>query len=104
MRADIHDGPEHKRSKQRPDTLMQDRVCRIDENLLHRTAGPYIGSKAEVSDCPAPRPFYPGTLKADLAGSSTQVGFGPLSDSCIAAKANSTRQPRRRLPATWEAR
>src|SRR5262245_22640004 len=45
MRADIHDGPEHKRSKQRPDTLMQDRVCRIDENLLHRTAGPYIRVK-----------------------------------------------------------
>ena len=23
---------------------MLDRICRIDENLLHRTAGPYIGS------------------------------------------------------------
>jgi hypothetical protein len=22
---------------------MQDRICQIDENLLHRTAGPYIG-------------------------------------------------------------
>jgi hypothetical protein len=22
---------------------MQDHICRIDENLLHRTAGPYIG-------------------------------------------------------------
>jgi len=31
------------RSKQRPDTLMQDRSYRIDENLLQRTAGPYIG-------------------------------------------------------------
>jgi hypothetical protein len=29
-------------SNQRPDTLMQDRICRIDENLLQRTAGPYI--------------------------------------------------------------
>jgi hypothetical protein len=43
MRADIHDDPEHNRSKQRPDTLMQDRICQIDENLLHRAAGPYIG-------------------------------------------------------------
>jgi hypothetical protein len=45
MRADIHDGPEQHSSKQRPDTLMQDRICRIDENLLHRAAGPYNGSE-----------------------------------------------------------
>ena len=30
-------------SNQRPDTLMQGHVCQIDENLLQRTAGPYIG-------------------------------------------------------------
>ena len=41
MRADIHDGPEHTLQSEvgyidaRP-------YCRIDENLLHRTAGPYI--------------------------------------------------------------
>src|SRR5262249_23431300 len=29
-------------SNQRPDTLMRDRICRIEENLLQRTAGPYI--------------------------------------------------------------
>ena len=50
MRADIHDDPEHNRSKQRSDTLMQDRICRIDENLLHRAAGPYIGSKSGGRD------------------------------------------------------
>jgi hypothetical protein len=33
------------RSKQRPDTLLQDRIARIEENLLHRTAGPYIWVK-----------------------------------------------------------
>jgi hypothetical protein len=33
-----------KSSNQRPDTLMQDRICQIDENLLQRTAGPYMGS------------------------------------------------------------
>jgi len=60
MRADIHDGPEQHSSKQRPDTLMQDRICRIDENLLHRTAGPYIGSDSEVL---APSITSPLTLK-----------------------------------------
>ena len=25
---------------------MQDRICRIDENLLHRAAGPYIGVRS----------------------------------------------------------
>jgi hypothetical protein len=34
------------RSNRRPDTLMQDRIRQIDENLLRRTAGPYIGSIA----------------------------------------------------------
>ncbi|WP_208617529.1 hypothetical protein, partial [Bradyrhizobium arachidis] len=29
-------------SKQRPDTLMQDRIYRIVEIFLHPTAGPYI--------------------------------------------------------------
>ena len=33
-------------SNQRPDTLMQGHVCQIDENLLQRTAGPYIGVKS----------------------------------------------------------
>ena len=27
---------------------MHDRICWIDENLLHRAAGPYIGSDSEV--------------------------------------------------------
>src|SRR5262249_42464670 len=34
MRADIHDGREHMRSKQRPDTLMQDRSPPGRRNLL----------------------------------------------------------------------
>jgi hypothetical protein len=42
-RADIHDGLEQTNSNHRPDTLMQDRSRRLDENLLQRTAGPYIG-------------------------------------------------------------
>ena len=27
---------------------MQDRICRIDENLLHRAAGPYIRDKPDI--------------------------------------------------------
>ena len=30
---------------------MQDRIARIDENLLHRTAGPYIGVKTRRLLC-----------------------------------------------------
>jgi DNA invertase Pin-like site-specific DNA recombinase len=33
------------RSKQRPDTLIQDRICWIGEKLVQRTAGPYIRVK-----------------------------------------------------------
>jgi hypothetical protein len=36
-------------SEIRHSTLMQDHICRIDENLLHRTAGPYIGSKGGIA-------------------------------------------------------
>ena len=35
-------------SNQRPDTLMQGHVCQIDENLLQRTAGPYMGVIRDV--------------------------------------------------------
>jgi hypothetical protein len=42
MRADVHGGPEHTRSNQRPDTLMQDRKPTDRSNLLQRTAAPYI--------------------------------------------------------------
>ena len=37
-----------RRSNQRPDTLMQDRYRQLDEILLLRTAGPYIGSQADI--------------------------------------------------------
>jgi len=36
-------------SNQRPDTLMQGHVCQIDENLLQRTAGPYMWVKTGAS-------------------------------------------------------
>ena len=44
---------------------MQDRITRIDKNLLHRTAGPYIGSFS--SNQPAP----------DALGMSASLGSRP---------------------------
>ena len=47
-----------RRSNQRPDTLMQDRYRQLDEILVLRTAGPYIGLlaptalSAKASRCP----------------------------------------------------
>jgi hypothetical protein len=38
------------RSNQKPDTLMQDPSAKIDENLLHRTAGPYIRVIKRLAD------------------------------------------------------
>jgi hypothetical protein len=45
MRADIDDGPEHNTLQSEAGTLMQDRICQVDETLLQRTAGPYIRVK-----------------------------------------------------------
>jgi hypothetical protein len=41
------------RSKQRPDTLMQDRYYQPDDILLRRTAGPYIWVIRAISADPA---------------------------------------------------
>jgi len=46
-------------SNQRPDTLMQDRYRQLDENLLRRTAGPYIGSDSVQNPTSARSPFIP---------------------------------------------
>jgi hypothetical protein len=39
--------------------LMQDRICQIDENLLHRTAGPYIWVKTGSIDASTSSLRYP---------------------------------------------
>jgi len=48
MRADIHDGREPKRSNQRPDTLMQDRIRQIDEIPCTTRPDHTLGSQAGV--------------------------------------------------------
>jgi hypothetical protein len=50
MRADIHDGQEHKRSIHGPDTEAQDQSSPSVTFGLQHTAGPYIGSRAALGD------------------------------------------------------
>jgi hypothetical protein len=40
-------------------TLMQDRICRIDESLLQCTAGPYIGVRLGPQPMFVTRPLHP---------------------------------------------
>jgi hypothetical protein len=76
MRADIHDeSGATKSSSQRPDTLMQDRICQIDENLLHPTAGPYIWVKLRRTQCE--HMFSASPSKPDIARCGRHVSMGP---------------------------
>jgi hypothetical protein len=59
-------------SNQRPDTLMQDRYRQLDENLLRRTAGPYIRVKLSHAHAPEAWPLYP-QLRKYLDGAGTAV-------------------------------
>src|SRR5262249_11941069 len=49
MRADIHDGREPKRSNQRPDTLMQDRIRQIDEIPCTTRPDHTLGSDSDLA-------------------------------------------------------
>jgi hypothetical protein len=82
MRADIHDGPEQKRSNQRPDTLMQDRNQTARRRLLQRTAGPYNGSFATGSSRQQVQPC-PLCPKATNNRLMTACREGPKADICF---------------------
>src|SRR5947207_14189807 len=57
MRADIHEGPEHMLQSQAG--YIDARPHRQDRrNLLHRTAGPYIGVKLRPHGSALARPVY----------------------------------------------
>src|SRR4029453_6436572 len=56
LRADIHDGQEHKRSMQGPDTDAQDHPLHLFTSGLQRTAGPYR-SVATAMGCPRTSAF-----------------------------------------------
>jgi hypothetical protein len=59
MRADIHDGPEHKPLQSEAGYIDARPQCRqIDETLLRRTAGPYIRVTGGGAGSVSPRPLY----------------------------------------------
>jgi hypothetical protein len=51
LRADIHDGPEHTLQAEAGYIDARPLSAGIDENLLQRTAGPYIGVKLRRTQC-----------------------------------------------------
>jgi hypothetical protein len=53
---------------------MQDRICQIDENLLHRTAGPYIRVKSAVLTIVRPLPLYPQLQTSHFTALTVAMG------------------------------
>ena len=52
MRADIHDGPEHERLQSKAGYIdARPHIRQLEEILLQRTAGPYIGSDSVTRRC-----------------------------------------------------
>jgi hypothetical protein len=59
MRADIHDGPELDSLQSEAGYIdARPHIRQLDENLLQRTAGPYIGVKSGVFGSSDERPLY----------------------------------------------
>jgi hypothetical protein len=56
---------------------MQDRICQIDENLLHRTAGPYIRVKSAVLTIVRPLPLYPQLQTSHFTALTVAMGHKP---------------------------
>ena len=68
MRADIHNGQEHKRSVQGPDTEPQDLSLPFIKSDLQRTAGPYSRVIRDQMLSPPVSHQVRSRLKADLRG------------------------------------
>ena len=68
MRADIHDGPEHNTLQTEAGYIDARPTLPIDEILLHRAAGPYIGVTTGSLAYPWPDRFTPesGRRSTDL--------------------------------------
>jgi hypothetical protein len=78
------------RSKQRPDTLMQDRyLAGIDESLLQRAAGPYIWVNRDDFARSLSGPVYP--LRADMQATGGFRREGPHAD--VAAVQTTSSRP-----------
>ena len=102
MRADIHDGREHERSNQRPDTLMQDRISQ-DRRKPLATHGRTIhlgqNEKPPVSglcQLPPAADISPPNQAVNLATSS---GF--LTTGRLPYLTSRSLRPRPQVPARW---
>src|SRR5262245_39070716 len=72
MRADIHDGPEHKRLQSKAGYIdARPHIPQLEAVFLQRTAGPYIGSEAACYRVDHVR-FAPKADMREIA--STSVG------------------------------
>src|SRR4051812_32877869 len=75
MRADIHDGPEHNTLQSEADTLMQDRICQVDETSCNARPDHTFGSEAAVEAI-----FFSSAsglpASADITGAEALFGFG----------------------------
>src|SRR5262249_54324458 len=78
-----------RRSNQRPDTVMQDRINQVDENLLHRTAGPYRWVKRRRTQFEHNESAYP--LIADMGADIVEFRSVPITDIMPATGVTITR-------------
>jgi len=68
---------------------MQDRYGHLDENLLQRTAGPYIGSEADLTAPKSNVRFTPESgLKSDIAPCPKSAITGSRRVDLISAEAS----------------
>src|SRR5262245_26928737 len=65
-------------SNQRPDTLMQDRICRIDETSCNARPDHTVGSKCEKLALSICLPLCPPI--ADITKTCRHFGFVPTTD------------------------
>src|SRR6516164_9744484 len=89
MCTEIHDGSELKGSNQRPNTDARPHIRPLDEVLLQRTAGPYIGSNATnagwLSSWGSPNEHQSLDLEADGRGPGGYSGAFRVRVSEVAA-------------------
>jgi hypothetical protein len=86
MRADIHDGQEHKRSIHGPDTEAQDQSSPSVTFGLQHTAGPYSGVKRVGSAISVCRLDSERMSATEITGASGQSAtFGSLFNHLVGA-------------------
>jgi hypothetical protein len=86
VRADIHDGQEHKRSMQGPDTDAQDQPPRFTQIRLATHGRSIQSGQTRKSASPTAKSAFPP--RTDIVSSSGQVRKVPTGDISLEGKAN----------------